>query len=273
MNSKTSALTSVFGTLLAVTLVGILVHQFSGYGYPVSPAADFEFNVLGDIYEAAVLVPLGVTGIVALRKGMRCGIVLVVGVTFHFTYNYAMAVTGRQNLWIFLWVAKLALSGAVMCLAWPMLPTGVRLPAKSRRGTAVYLALVVLVFSKMMGQRLIASASGRVVDMTMQQGGAVDWGDPILRDPVVFFSLVVPVMGAAVLGLLKGTEWGGRAGSASCALVVSIVSVALFTGPLKEFIMTRQVSPPVLMMSGIMLLAASPGAWFLRKLAQEDRRQ
>jgi signal transduction histidine kinase len=40
--------------------------------------------------------------------------------------------------------------------------------------------------------------------------------------------------------------------------------------PLKEFIVTGHISPPVLIMSGILLLAASPGAWFLRELAKED---
>ena len=271
MKGKTSGVMTVFGMLLVVTLSGILVHIFTGYDYPVSsPATDFELNTLGDIYEVAVLIPLGIMGILAMRIERRWGPLLVTGVTAHFTYNYAMAVTGRQNLWVFVWIAKLALSGIVMCLVWPLLPTGAGLRVGSRKAITVYLALVVLVFSGLMGQRLLASASGRAVDMTMQQSGVVDWGDPVLRDPVVFFSVAAPVMVAGILGLMRGAEWGGKASAASCALVVSIV---LFTGPLKELLMTGRIGAPMLAMSGTMLLAAAPAAWSLVRLAEGESRR
>jgi hypothetical protein len=271
VNSRTRSVIVIFGILLVVTIAGIRVHQYTGYNYPVSsPAASFELNVLGDIYEAAVLVPLGVAGIMAMGRGKRWGNLLVTGVTIHFTYNYAMSVTGRQNLWIFVWIAKLALSGIVMCLVWPLLPTGTGLTARSRRVIVAYLVLVVLVFSGLMGQRLWASAMGRAVDMTMQHGGAADWGDPVLRDPVVFLSLVVPVMVAGILGLARGTEWGGRAAAVSCAFAVSIVSVVIFTGPLKELLMTVRISPPMLGMSSIMLLVAAVAAWALVQMSRSE---
>ncbi len=264
MQERVPAITRAFGALLIVTFAGIIVHALTGYGYPVSsPAADFELNVLGDLYEAFVLVPLGVAAILSLRKGRRWAILLVLGVTIHFTYNYAMGVTGRQNLWVFVWIAKLAISGLVMCLVWPLLPTGVGLSAGTRRVAVVYLAIVVVLFSGLMGQRLLASALGRAVDMTMQQGGEADWGDPVLRDPVIFLSIVLPVMLVGIFGLAKQADWGARAASASCAFAVSIVSVVLFTGPLKELLMTGSISGPMLGMSGVMLLTAAPAAWFL----------
>jgi len=261
----------VFGALLVVTLAGILVHQATGYSYPVSsPAMDFELNVLGDIYEAAVLAPLGVLAIVAVRKGSRYAPILITFVTVHFTYNYAMAVTGRQNLWIFVWIAKLALSAIVLCLVSPMLPAPTGLRRGPRLAMVAYLALVVLAFSGMMGERLWASASGHAVDMTMQQFGSVDWGDPVLRDPVVFFSMVVPAMAVGITGLLKKAAWGTKAAAASFTFTVSIVSVIMFTGPLKEFLMTGSVSAPMRGMSGVMLLAATPAAGFLTLLTRES---
>lgn len=261
----------VFGALLVVTFAGILVHQATGYSYPVSsPAMDFELNVLGDWYEAAVLVPLGVLAIVAVRKRNRYAPILITFVTVHFTYNYAMAVTGRQNLWIFVWIAKLALSAVVLCLVSPMLPASTGLRRVQRLAIVAYLTLVVLAFSGMMGERLWASASGQPVDMTMQQFGSVDWGDPVLRDPVIFFSMVVPAMAAGIIGLLKKAEWGAKAAAASCTFTVSIVSVILFTGPLKELLMAGRISGPMLGMSGVMLLAAGPAAWFVTLLTREQ---
>ncbi|MGE5542421.1 MAG: hypothetical protein ACM3WT_05240, partial [Bacillota bacterium] len=202
---------TVFGLLLAVTLAGILYHQVSGYDYPASPPFSFELNVLGDLYEAFFLVPLGVAGFLATRKGNAWGPVLIAGVAVNFAYNYAMIVTGRQNLWIFLWVAKLALAGTALCLVWPLLPPGAGLARRSRWVVAGYLTLIAVAFLGMMGRRLLASATGRMLEMTMQESGVVDWGEPALRDPVIFFSFVLPLLVVAIVGLPRGTAWGGRA--------------------------------------------------------------
>ena len=70
-----------------------------------------------------------------------------------------------------------------------------------------YLALTLILFSGLMGQRLWASANGRTVDMALQGAGSLDWGEPFLRDPLppamwglsavmVLFSL--PAVGALV---------------------------------------------------------------------------
>lgn len=272
MNKQTSGLTTVFGLLLVVTLGGILHHYFTGYHYPASPASMFELNVLGDLYEAFFLVPVGLIGLWATRKGSAWGPLLIAGVAANFAYNYAMLVTGRQNLWIFVWTIKLALSGTTVGLVWNLLPSGPGRPSRPGLAVTLYLILTVLAFSGMMGQRLLASATGRTLDMTMQGVGILDWGEPFLRDPIVFFSLACPVVIAAILGLWRGTDWGGRAASLSSAFIVSIVSVILFTGPLKEHLQTGSISPAMWRMSAIMVLAAAPAVGSLIWLAKGERR-
>lgn len=273
MNRRTLGLSTVFGLLLAVTLGGILFHHFTGYLYPASPAGTFELNVLGDLYEAFFLVPLGLIGLWALQKGSVWGPLLIAGVATYFAYNYAMIVTGRQNLWIFLWTAKLALSGAATCLVWNHLPSRPDGSAKPRFAIAAYLALVLVAFSGMMGQRLLASATGRTVDMTMQGAGVLDWGEPFLRDPIIFFSLLCPVLVAAVVGLVRGTDWGSKAASLSSAWSVSMVGIVLFTGPFKEYLQKGAVSPAMWQMSVIMVVAAAPAVWSLIWLTGHPRSQ
>ncbi|MGE5552993.1 MAG: hypothetical protein ACM3XZ_03595 [Betaproteobacteria bacterium] len=270
MSRRTMGLTTVFGLLLLVTLGGILYHYLTGHHYPASPAMSFELNVLGDLYEAFFLVPVGLVGLWAMRRGSAWGPLVIAGVAANFAYNYAMLVTGRQNLWIFLWTIKLALAGTAICLAWNLLPKGHRRPSGAGLAIAVYLALVLLIFSGMMGQRLLASATGRSVDMTMQGAGTLDWGEPFLRDPIIFFSLACPVVIAAVLGVWRGTDWGGRAASLSSAFIVSIVTVILFTGPLKEQLLKGSVSAAMARMSAIMVLAAAPAVWSLFWLVKGD---
>jgi hypothetical protein len=272
MNRRTTGLTTVFGLLLVVTLGGILYHYLTGYHYPASPASTFEVNVLGDPYEVFFLVPVGLVGLWALRKGSVWGPLLISGVATNFAYNYAMLVTGRQNLWIFLWTIKLALSGTAACLVWNLLPSGPGRPSKAGWAVTAYLTLVLLAFSGMMGQRLLASATGRAVDMTMRGAGILDWGEPFLRDPIVFFSLACPVVIAAMLGLWRGTDWGGRAASLSSAWIVSLVTVILFTGPVAEFLKKGSVSPAMWRTSAIMVLAAAPAVWSLFWLAKGERR-
>lgn len=136
----------------------------------------------------------------------------------------------------------------------------------------LYLTLVVLAFSGMMGQRLLASATGHTVEMTMQEAGVVDWGEAVLRDPVVFFAFACPVMVAAIMGLWQGAGWGGRAASLSSVFIVSIVSIILFTGPLKEYLETGSVSPSMRGMSIVMLLAAVPAVGALIWLAKGEHR-
>jgi len=272
MNRRTTGLTTIFGLLLVVTLGGILYHHLTGYHYPASPAMNFEVNTLNDPYELFFLVPAGLIGLRAMRKGSAWGPLLIAGVATNFAYNYAMLVTGRQNLWIFLWTIKLALSGTAVCLVWDLLPSGPGHRSRPGLAVAVYLMVTFLAFSGMMGQRLLASATGRTMDMAMQRFGVLDWGEPFLRDPVVFFSLALPVVITAILGLWRGTDWGGRAASLSSAWIVSIVSVILFTGPLKEYLQTGSVSPAMWRMSAIMVLAAAPAVWSLLWLAKGERR-
>lgn len=267
METKTEVrgqtLALVFGLVLFVTLAGIICHRVTGYHYPVSPAFSFEINVLGDIYEAFLLVPVGLVGLWLLRMGSPWGPLLIAGMAANLTYNYAMVVTGRQNLWIFFWIVKLALSGTTVCLAWSLLPSGPSRLLKQRFLVMGYLVIVLLVFSRLMGQRLLASASGRAVDMSMREIGALDWGEPFLRDPIVFFSLACPVTIAAILGLWRGADWGARAASLSSVWILSILTLILFTGPLKEFLQTGSISGPMLGMSAIMVIAAIPAVWSL----------
>lgn len=271
MNNRSTGLNVIFGLLLAVTAGGILWHNLTGYHYPASPAFHYELNVLGDLYELFFSVPVGVLGLLALRKGSPWGPLLIAGVAANFAYNYAMAVTGRQNLWVFLWTLKLALAGTSVGLVWNLLPSGSGRRSRAALATAGYLTLVLLAFAKLMGQRLLASALGRSMDMTMQGAGVLDWGEPFLRDPIIFFSLACPFIAAAILGLLRGREWGFRAASLSCAFIVSIVSLILFTGPLKEYLQAGSISAAMWQTSAIMVLAAAPGVWALVWLAGSER--
>lgn len=152
---------------------------------------------------------------------------------------------------------------------WNLLPSGSGCRAPSGFVVAVYLTVVPLAFSGMMGQRLLASATGRTMDMTMREAGSLDWGEPFLRDPIVFFSLACPVMLTAILGLWRGTDWEGGAASLSNAFIVSIVSIVLSTGPLKEYLQTGTVLPAMWGMSTIMVLAAPPAVWAVSWLAHE----
>lgn len=271
MKKQSFGLTIVFILLLVVTMVGIVYHYASGYHYPASPAMNFEINVLGDPFELFIVVPVGLLGLWALRSGKVWGSLLMAGVVAHFVYNYAMFLTGRQNLWVFVWVLKLALSGAAACLLWNLLPAGPRRVTRSGVAVSAYFILTLVAFTGMMGQRLLASATGRAMDMTMQAAGGLDWGEPFLRDPIVFFSLACPVVIAAIIGLLRGTDWGGRAASLSASFIVSIVTVVLFTGPLKEFLLAGSVSPAMWQMSFIMVLAAAPAVWALAWLTKIER--
>ncbi|MCL4517209.1 MAG: hypothetical protein M1379_16755 [Firmicutes bacterium] len=272
MEQKKSGVTMIFGLLLAVTLGGILFHLLTGYDYPSAPATDFELNTLGDLYEAFFLIPAGLIGLWVLRKGSAWGPLLIVGVAANLAYNYAMLAAGRQNPWIFLWIAKLALAGTTVCLVWRLLPPGLGRRSGRRWGAAIYLVVAGLALSGMMWQRLLASAAGRTVEMTMQASGTVDWGEPVLRDAVVFFSLAFPVLITAVLGLVRGTDWGGRAAAAMNAFIVSIISIVLFTGPLKEALLSGSVSAPMWRLSVMMILAAAPAVYFLIRPVKDETR-
>ncbi|HEY3314539.1 MAG TPA: hypothetical protein VGL40_04565 [Bacillota bacterium] len=270
MKRRTLGLEAIFGLLLVVSLGGILLHHLTGYPYPASPASDFEMNVLNDLYEAFFLIPVGVVSLWAMRKGGPWGPLLVAGVAMNFVYNYAMMAAGRQNLWVFLWIVKIALSGTVVCMVWDRLPGAAGRRRGARVAMAAYLTLVGLVFGKMMWQRLWASASGRAVDMTLRGTGTLDWGEPFLRDPIVFFALVMPIIIAATIGLWRGTDWGGKAASLSNLFSLAIISAILFTGPLKEFLQNGSVSAAMWGMSAIMIVAGLPAAWSAVWLAKKE---
>lgn len=87
MEHKTSGVATVFTLLLVVTLGGILLHRLTGYNYPTSPAFDFELNILGDLYEAFFLLPVGLVGLWSLRKGSVWGPLLIAGVATYFAYS------------------------------------------------------------------------------------------------------------------------------------------------------------------------------------------
>jgi hypothetical protein len=274
MNTRTTGLAVIFALLLLVSTGGILYHYATGYDYPASPASTFELNVLNDPYELVFLVPAGLIGLWALRRGSTWGPLIVAGVALTFAYNYALLSMGQQNLWIFLWTAKIALSGTAVCLAWSHLPKGPGRRTWQGSALAAYLGLSVVLFSAMMAQRLLGSATGRTVDMAMQGAGALDWGEPFLRDPIFFFTMICPVQLAAVIGLLRGTEWGARAAALSSTFGPFMVSAILFTGPLKEYLQKGAVSPAMWQMSAIMvLLAAIPSVLGLLWLANGDRSQ
>lgn len=272
MSRRIAGVAWIFGLLLAVTVGGTVYHSLSGFDYPASPASTFELNVLGDVYEVSFLVPVGLIGLWALHKDKAWGSPLIAGVAANLAYNYAMLVTGRQNPWIFLWTVKLALAGTAVCLVWGLLPSGPSRPTRTGTAVTVYLAVTFVIMGAMMGQRLLASATGRTLDMTMQTSGALDWGEPYLRDPIVFFFLAAPVMVAAILGLWRGTDWGGRAASLASVFIVSIVTIILFTGPLKEYLQTGSVSPGMWGMSVFMVLVAAPAAWSAAWLARSEGR-
>ena len=157
MNREMKSATIVFGVLLTVTLGGIVLHQLTGYSYPATHASSFELNVLGDIYEAFILVPAGALALWGMHRGAAWASVITAAVTIHFAYNYTMAITGRQNLWIFLWVVKASLAGITMCLLWPLMPSGEGLSRRSRLVVTAYLLLVAVAFAGMMGRRLLAT--------------------------------------------------------------------------------------------------------------------
>jgi|GEM_PF-2595224 len=274
MNKRTTVVAVVFASLLTVTLGGIILHQLSGYDYPTSPAFSYEMNVIGDLYEAFIMVPLGLVGLWAmLRKGSAWGPLIIGGVAGTFAYNYAMVSAGRQNLWIFLWVLKVALGGTTVALVWDLLPAGAGTKLKPRIAAAVYFLVVIVAFGKMMGQRLLASAHGYVMEMTMQAGGAaVDWAEPNLRDPVVFFAMACPMILAAVTGLWRGTAAGARAGALTSTFLINMVLMILATGPVRELLQHGSVSAGMVPMSVIFIVAAAPAAWLLLSLAKENPR-
>lgn len=263
----------VFSLLLVLTLTGSVYHWISGYHYPSSEAFFFEMNTLNDLYEVFFLVPLGALGVWLFLRGNPWGAILIAGVAANGVYNYAMWVTGRQNLWIFVWTAKLALTGTAVALVWYFLPalssTAPRTPA---RFIATYLGIILLLFAFQMGQRLWGSATGRAIAMTMTESGKLDWGEPFLRDPIVFFALLVPFLIAAVIGLLFNAGFGGRAAVLTCAFIPGIVSAILFTGPLREYLETKTVSTPMWGMSVMLVIVALPAIasllWLVRNSHQ-----
>lgn len=270
MGRQTSALATVFTVLMAVTLGGIILHQLSGYDYPASAAVAYEMNVIGDLYEAFILVPIGVIGLVALRRGSPWGAVLIGGVASTLAYNYALAGTGRQNLWIFLYTAKLALGGLCLCLVWGQLPLGSRLPGRARSAMAWYLGVLILLFGALMGMRLWASAMGNTMEMTMQVTGPVDWGEPVVRDPIIFFAFAAPLFLSACLGLWQRAGWGARAATLANTFMVNMVIMILMTGPVKELLRTGVFSPGMLPMSILFMVTAAPAVWALVRLTKDD---
>lgn len=273
MNRSTKGLTAVFAMLLAVTLGGIIVHQLSGYQYPASPAVAYELNVIGDLYEALILVPMGLVGLWALRKGNAWGPVLIGGVASTLAYNYALASSGQQNLWVFVWVAKLALGGLSVCLVWGHLPLGSLQSGKARSGMAWYLLVILVLFSFLMGKRLYASATGSVMEMSMQVTGPVNWAEPVVRDPIIFFAFAVPQFVTACLGLWRRQEWGARAASLACTFMVNMVIMILMTGPVKELMLMGSLSPGMLPISLVFIVTAAPAVWGLFGLTKGAREQ
>lgn len=263
MVKQSKRLAWVFAVLLAVTLGKIILHQVTGYAYPSSAATAYEFNVIGDLYEAFILVPIGLVGLLALRKGSAWGPVLVGGVASTLAYNYALASTGRQNLWIFPWTLTLALGGLSLCLVWELLPQGTGATRKQRLGTAGYLGAILLLFGVLMGQRLLASANGNVMEMTMQVTGQVDWAEPVVRDPIIFFAFAGTLFVTACAGLIGATGAGARAATLASTFMVNMVIMILMTGPVKELLMTGALSPGMLPISMVFIVTAAPAVWAL----------
>ena len=270
MKKQTGGLVAVFMALLAVTLGGIILHQLTGYDYPASAKAAHEMNVIGDLYEAFLLVPTGIVGLLALRKGSAWGPVLIGGVASTFAYNYTLASSGQQNLWIFLYVAKLALGALSVCCVWDLLPVGSSRPSRVRPTMAGYLGVLVVLFSALMGMRLYASANGDVMEMSMQVTGAVDWAEPVVRDPIIFFAFAVPLFLTAVFGLLRRTEAGSRAATLASTFMVNMVIMIIMTGPVKELMQMGALSPGMLPISIVFLVTAAPAVWGLIWLVRGD---
>lgn len=271
MNKTTNGLTWTFATLLILTLGAIILHQLTSYHYPTSALSDYEMNVIGDLYEAFILVPTGVIGLLALRRGSAWGPVLIGGVAATFAYNYALASTGRQNLWIFLWTAKLVLGGLSLIQVWNLLPLGGSHAAKARGWMAGYLGLIVVLFSALMGRRLWASAYGEAMEMSMQVRGPVDWAEPFVRDPVIFFAFAVPLFAAACLGLMRRADWGARSATLASTFMVNMVVMILMTGPVRELLQLGHLSPGMLPISLVFITTAAPAVWALLWLTKGDK--
>lgn len=263
MNKQSKGMAAVFAVLLVVTLAKIILHQLTGYAYPSSAATAYEFNVIGDLYEAFILVPTGLAGLLALRKGSAWGPVLIGGVASTLAYNYALASTGRQNLWIFPWTLTLALGGLSLCMVWELLPQGSVATRKQRLGTAGYLGAILLLFGVLMGQRLLASANGNVMEMSMQVTGTVDWAEPVVRDPIIFFAFAATLFVTACAGLVRGTVAGARAATLASTFMVNMVIMILMTGPVKELLSTGALSPGMLPISLVFIITAVPAVWAL----------
>lgn len=263
MNQRTSGLTTIFATLLALTLGGIIIHQLTGNHYPASEAASYELNVIGDLYEALILVPIGIAGLWALRKGSPWGPVLIGGVASTLAYNYAMVLTGRQNFWVFLWIAKMTLGGLSLCLVWNHLPLGAAQPSKAPGRIIGYLSVILMLFGALMGMRLWAAAQGDAMEMSMQVRGPVDWAEPFVADPIIFFAFAVPLFVTGILGLWRRAEWGARAATLACTFIVNMVIMVLMTGPVKELLQMGKLSAGMLPISLVFIATALPAVFAL----------
>ncbi|MFZ5814441.1 MAG: hypothetical protein ACOY93_03970 [Bacillota bacterium] len=258
MPRPATGLTAIFAALLILTLGGILLHQLTGYHYPASEAAFYELNVIGDLYEAFILVPTGLAGLWALRRGSPWGPILVGGVASTLAYNYALVATGQQNLWIFLWILKLSLGGLSVILTWGLLPLGSPGPSRSRWVLTGYFTVMVALFSALMAARLWASAHGQAMEMTMQVRGPVDWAEPFVRDPIIFLVFAAPLFIAAALGLWLRAGWGARATALASTFIVNMVIMILMTGPVRELLQLGSLSPGMLPISLLFGLFAAP---------------
>jgi hypothetical protein len=262
--------------MLALVAGGILLHKLTGYSYPAASASGaYEMNTLGDLFELGFSIPLGLIGLWLTGRRSPWGPVLVAGVAANFVYNYLMGLTGVQNLWAFFWSAKVSLSAVVVILAWNHLPSAEGSRPGPRRAIAGYLLLVAVIFSKMMAQRLLASADGFAVDMAMVRLGPVDWRDPSVRDPIIYFTLMIPMIITAVIGLWQGADWGAKAATLCSTFLVCIVALVIVTGPIKEILQNGSTSMAMISMSGIMLAAVLPAIasliWLTRGEARAAR--
>ncbi len=268
---------TVYTLLLLVTAVGLLLHRVTAYDYPTLAAYSNELNVLGDLYEGIFLLPVGLLALWAMGKGRPWGNLLATAVGAHMAYNYAMAVTGLQNLWIFLWVAKLTLGGATVALLWPTLtPATEDRPRAGRLLIATYLALAGAAIGAPMARRLLASAHGLAVGMTGASSGVVDWADITVRDPIIFFALVLPFLVSAVIGLVGDTRWGRNSAALCLVFIPTMVSLILFTGPVPEYLLHGAIPGSALGMSLMMalmaVLAVISLVWLFRKPPAARRR-
>jgi branched-subunit amino acid ABC-type transport system permease component len=108
--------------------------------------------------------------------------------------------------------------------------------------------------------RVINLAHGAIIALGMF--GVYLFFSSLGLNPYVALALV------AVLGLLRGTGWGSRAAALMNTFLVNIVSIVLFTGPLKEFLFQGSVTGPTWKMTAILVLAAIPPVYFLIRLAK-----